>query len=88
MDPVAAFSSRVETLRTLAGRDGGERTQQETLSDRAGASLRDGWVVWWMGQSPTVPSGWEWNGSQPSQGATELGLPGPAPEKMQSEAAS
>ena len=24
--------------------------QQETLGDRPGASLRGGWVVWWMGQ--------------------------------------
>ena len=36
-------------LQTLAGRDGGERTQQETFSDRGGASLRGGWVVWWIG---------------------------------------
>ena len=81
------FGSRVETLcclRTLAGRDGGERTQQETLSDRGGASLRGGWVVWWMGQAP---SGRRWQGSQPSEGATELGFPGPALGKMQSEAA-
>ena len=71
-------------LQTLAGRDGGERTQQETLSDRGGASLRGGWVVWWMGQAP---SGRRWQGSQPSQGATELGFPGPVFGKMQSEAA-
>ena len=71
-------------LRTLAGRDGGERTQQETFSDRGGASLRGGWVVWWMGQAP---SGRRWQGSQPSEGATELGFPGPVFGKMQSEAA-
>ena len=34
-----------------------------------------------------APSGWEWQGSQPCQGATELGFPGPALGKMQSEAA-
>ena len=33
------------------------------------------------------PSGWEGNGSQPGQGASELGFPGPAPGEMQSEAA-
>ena len=33
------------------------------------------------------PSGWEWQGTQPGQGATELGLPGPALGKMQGEAA-
>ena len=32
------------------------------------------------------PSGWEWNGSQPGQGASELGFPRPAPGEMQSEA--
>ena len=33
------------------------------------------------------PSGREWNGSQPGQGATELGFPGPALGEMQCEAA-
>ena len=32
------------------------------------------------------PSGWEWNGTQPGQGVTEVGFPGPALGKMQSEA--
>ena len=32
-------------------------------------------------------SGWEWNRSQPCQGATELGFPRPALWQMQSEAA-
>ena len=39
------------------------------------------------GSSPTAPSGWEWNGLQPGQGAAELGFPRPAPGEMQSEAA-
>ena len=34
-----------------------------------------------------MPSGREWNGSQPGQGATELGFPRPALWQMQSEAA-
>ena len=50
------------------GRDGGERTQQETLADRGGTS----WGRWiscrWV-------SGWEWNRSQPCQGATHIALP-------------
>ena len=49
-----------------------ENTQQGTLSDRAGTSLRGSSVVRWVGRSPTVPSGREWNGSQPGQGAAEL----------------
>ena len=61
--------------------------QRETLGDRPGAGLRGGWVVWWMGQAPTAPSGWEWQGAQSCQGATELGFPGPALWQMQSELA-
>ena len=36
---------------------------------------------------PESTRGWEWNCSQSSEGATELGFPGPALGKMQSEAA-
>ena len=42
-----------------------------------------GWRV--SGRRP--PSGWEWQGSQSGQGATELVFPGPALWKMQGEAA-
>ena len=42
-----------------------------------------GWRV--SGRRP--PSGWEWKGSQSSQGATELVFPGPALGQMQSELA-
>ena len=70
-----------------AGRDGGERTQQETLADRAGASWRGRLVVHWVAQAPTLPSGSEWNRSQPGQGAAELGFPRPALGKMQSQPA-
>ena len=38
------------------GGDGGERTQQETLADRAGASWRGRWVVRWIAQTPALPS--------------------------------
>ena len=44
----------------------------------------------WRGRWDTggrAPSGREWNGSQPGQGATELGFPRPALWQMQSEAA-
>ena len=63
---------------------------QHAVGDHPGAGWRElagtfGCPV--VGQSPTVPSGWEWNGSQPGQGAAELGFPRPAPGKMQSEAA-
>ena len=39
------------------------------------------------GTGGRAPSGWEWNGSQPGQGATELGFPRPALWQMQGEAA-
>ena len=47
-----------------------------TFSGPAGGSAADG-----------APSGWEWQGAQPCQGATELGFPGPALGQMQGEAA-
>ena len=55
-------------------------------SRTGGASLRGRWVGWQV-SGGRAPSGWEWNGSQSGQGAAELLLPGPAPGKMQSEAA-
>ena len=45
-------------------------------------SLRGRW-----GTGGRAPSGREWNGSQPGQGATELGFPRPALWQMQGEAA-
>ena len=75
---------RLQELRCAGWR---ENTQQGTLSDRAGASLRGSSVVRWVGRSPTVPSGREWNGSQPGQGAAELGFPRPAIRKMQGQPA-
>ena len=70
-----------------AGRDCQGSKQQETLGDRPGENLRGSWIVWWMGQAPTAPSGRRWQGSQSSEGATELGFPGPALGKMQGEVA-
>ena len=63
---------------------------QHAVGDHPGAGWREfagtfGCPV--VGQSPTAPPGWEWNGLQPGQGAAELGFPRPAPGEMQSEAA-
>ena len=41
----------------------------------------------WRVSGGRALSGWEWKGSQSSQGATELVFPGPALGQMQSEAA-
>ena len=58
-----------------------EDTQQGTLATGVARDCGDvGSVAGW-------PSGREWNGLQPGQGATELGFPRPAPGEMQSEAA-
>ena len=69
------------------GRDRRDSLQQETIPDRAGASLRGPSVVRLMGKRPAAPSGWEWNGLQPGQGAAELVLPRPAPGEMQGQPA-
>ena len=83
-----SHSKRMLTARSgSAGRDYQGGMQQETLGDRPGSGLRGGWVVWWMGQAPTAPSGRKWQGAQSCQGATQLDFPGPALGKMQSEAA-
>ena len=41
----------------------------------------------WRVSGRQAPSGRKWQGSQSSEGATELGFPGPALGQMQSEAA-
>ena len=68
--PVSVFSRRGEVTvwGRWVGRDGGERTRREVLADRTGASLRGRSVGRMAGQLRT--SGWEWNRSQPCQGAT------------------
>ena len=65
---------------------GGTACRGKTIADRADATLWGGWVVWWTGQAPSAPSGRQWQGSQSSQGASELGFPRPALGKMQCEA--
>ena len=60
----------------------GERIRSRGLS-RTGVARVCGDV----GSVAGWPSGREWNGLEPGQGATELGFPRPAPGEMQSEAA-
>ena len=62
---------------------GKECPSRTGLARVGGNGQMAGWRV--SGRRP--PSGWEWKGSQSSQGATELVFPGPALGKMQSEAA-
>ena len=85
------FSRRTGPLLDVCGRwagqDGGDRTQQETLADRSGASWRGRLVGRLMGSVADGSSGWEWNRLQPGEGAAELLLPRPAPGKMQSQPA-
>ena len=61
-----------------------ENTQQGTLADRGGVSLREPSVVRWVGQ---LSAGRKWNGSQLGQGATYIALLWPTLRKMQGEAA-
>ena len=81
--PAEGLQSPHRAPKALCGscdRDG-ERTQQGTLATGVARDCGDvGSVAGW-------PSGREWNGLQPGQGATELGFPRPAPGEMQSEAA-
>ena len=67
--------------RSCDARDG-ERIRSRELP-RAGVARVCGDV----GSVAGWPSGREWNGAQPGQGATELGFPRPALGQMQGEAA-
>ena len=69
-----------------AGRDGGERTQQEELASYC-RELAGAFGSPLGGSGTEVPSGRKWNRSQPCQGAAELGFPGPVLWKMQGKAA-
>ena len=73
--PMAAYSGCGE-------RDGG--IGHGKMRSRTGLARVGGDVG---GTGGRAPSGWEWNGSQPGQGATELGFPRPALWQMQGEAA-
>ena len=82
----ALLGAPMSACRGCGERDWRDRTRQEALADWAGASLRGRWVGWRV-SGGRAPSGWEWNGSQSGQGATELLLPGPALGKMQGDPA-
>ena len=78
--PMAAYSGCGE-------RDGGLRhgeRRSRTGMARVGGEVQ---LAGWRVSGRRAPSGWKWQGSQSSEGATELGFPGPALGKMQSEAA-
>ena len=68
----------------MAGRGHGKRRSRTGLARVGGDVQLAGTLGQWRGRAP---SGREWNGSQPGQGATELGFPRPALWQMQSEAA-
>ena len=74
--PLAAYSGCAE-------RDSGIGRSKRHSLDWAGKSWRGRSVVRWVAQAPTLPSGRKWNGSQPCQGAAELGFPRPALGQMQ-----
>ena len=88
---MSGFSRRRETLRPsadvgqgeMAGRGRSKRRSRTGLARVCGDLRLAGWLV----SCRRAPSGWEWNRSQPCQGATELGFPRPMLGKMQSEAA-
>ena len=65
------------------GEGRGERCSRTGLARVCGDVRLGGWRV----SCGRAPSGWEWNRSQPCQGATELGFPRPALWQMQGEAA-
>ena len=70
------------------GRNAAGDGQGVPFADRVGASWR-GWFLGPDGGSAgwLPPSGWERQGAQSGQGATELGFPWPMLGQMQSEAA-
>ena len=69
-------------LRELGCAGWQENRQHGTPAELVGASWRGRWV-----SGERAPSSWEWNGSQPVQGATDVLLPRLILGKMQSEAA-
>ena len=78
--PMAAYSGCGE-------RDGGighGKRRSRTGMARVGWDVQ---LAGWRVSGGRAPSGREWNGSQPGQGAAELLLPGPAPGKMQGQSA-
>ena len=62
----------------------GRKCPSRTELARVGGDVQ---LTRWRVSGRRAPSGRKWKGSQSRQGATELGFPGPALGKMQSEAA-
>ena len=67
-------------IRQAVGRKCPSRSELARVGD-------DVQLAGWRVSGRRAPSGWEWQGAQSSEGATELVFPGPALGKMQSEAA-
>ena len=67
-------------IRQAVGRKCPSRTGLARVGD-------DVQLAGWRVSGRRAPSGWEWQGAQSSEGATELVFPGPTLWKMQSEAA-
>ena len=68
-------------------RDGGighGKRRSRTGMARVGGDVQ---LAGWRVSGRRAPSGWEWNGSQPGQGASDLLLPRPALGKMQGQPA-
>ena len=68
---------------TREDRGHGKRHSRTGVARVGGDVQLAGWRV----SGKRAPSGWEWNGSQSSEGAIDLLLPRPALGKMQGEAA-
>ena len=73
----------VAVVSEIAGRGHGKRRSRTGLAQVCGDVRLTGWRV----SGGRAPSGREWNGLQPGQGATELGFPRPAIWKMQGQPA-
>ncbi len=82
--PMAAYSGCGERN---GGIGHGERGSRTGMARVGGDVQLAGRLTGRWDSGGRAPSGWEWNGSQPCQGATDLLLPGPALGKMQGELA-
>ena len=67
-------------------RDGGIRRSKRCSRTELVRVGGNGQLAGWRVSGRRAPSGWEWQGSQSGQGATELVFPGPTLGQMQGEA--
>ena len=82
------YSRRIESLWPFAGVAMRGMAREYAAGDSRGLGWREFAGTFGCPLGGPVagrPSGGEWNGSQPGQGAAELGFPGPMLGKMQSE---